>query len=356
MIVKNEEKNIEKALKSFIPVADEIIIVDTGSTDDTKYWISQFERQYLWVDGFHKKEFVKGECNDIVLIEEDWKNDFSNARNISINRATCDWILWLDADDRISESEYNKINKLKQAPLDRFFKFQIKDFIGGLPLGKQWAQTRMFPRRDDIRFQKPIHEQVVYDCRKAGLNEINVDCTIWHIGYDEPGSKAKKAERNLSIMYANNYGHDNGHETMLLGNALSMQDKWQEAISMYEKVYKHNEILRPVAAGKIGMGYVNLKEYKKALPWLEQSGFIDATYQAGICYEKLKDFKTALKYYRKAIDTPNKTYIIATDFDFCRMHSYHRAFLLMNSLDMRKEALIVLQNLHRDYPDFKMEI
>ncbi|MCD6450003.1 MAG: glycosyltransferase family 2 protein, partial [Thermotogaceae bacterium] len=96
MIVKDEEHNIRRALESVKDVADEIIVVDTGSKDKTP-------------------EIAK-EYTDKVYFHE-WKNDFSEARNYSLEFPTCEWVLILDADEELSEE----------------FRENIRDFLDTLP-------------------------------------------------------------------------------------------------------------------------------------------------------------------------------------------------------------------------------
>ncbi len=84
MIVKDEIENIEKCLEYALPNVDETIIVDTGSTDGTREVLSRFEHD-----------------EKIKVIDAIWEDDFSKARNISIKEATGDYILVLDADERL---------------------------------------------------------------------------------------------------------------------------------------------------------------------------------------------------------------------------------------------------------------
>src|SRR5690348_3827247 len=80
MIVKNEEKYLERCLKSVEGVVDEIIIVDTGSTDQTTEIAEKFGAK---------------------ILRYQWNDDFSSARNYSLKNAKCDWILILDADEEL---------------------------------------------------------------------------------------------------------------------------------------------------------------------------------------------------------------------------------------------------------------
>lgn len=92
LIVKNEEAVLAGCLSDAAVFADEIIVVDTGSTDKT--------REIAW--RFTEKVF-----------DFTWVDNFAAARNASFEKASCDYIMWLDADDRISQENAEKINRLK---------------------------------------------------------------------------------------------------------------------------------------------------------------------------------------------------------------------------------------------------
>lgn len=93
MIVKNEQDVIARCLNSVKDIVDEIIIVDTGSTDNTK-------------------EIIKNYTD--IIFDFQWGDYFSSARNYSFSKATKDFILWLDADDVVLEEDRLKFIVLKQ--------------------------------------------------------------------------------------------------------------------------------------------------------------------------------------------------------------------------------------------------
>ena len=93
MIVKNEEYYIDNCLKSIYDIVDEIIIVDTGSTDKTKEIVSKYTNK---------------------IYDFKWINDFAAARNFSFSKATCNYIMWLDADDVLYESDREKLKEYKK--------------------------------------------------------------------------------------------------------------------------------------------------------------------------------------------------------------------------------------------------
>jgi len=93
MIVKNEEDVLERCLDSVSGLVDEIIVVDTGSTDNTKEAAARFTDR---------------------IFDFPWQDDFAAARNEAFSHATMDYCMWLDADDVIQDSERQKLIKLKE--------------------------------------------------------------------------------------------------------------------------------------------------------------------------------------------------------------------------------------------------
>jgi len=110
LIVRDEEQNLAECLKSVRDFADEIVVVDTGSTDNT---------------------VIIAESLGAKVIHSEWINDFSYARNVSLDQATGSWILWLDADDRVPLSEGKKISMLKKNLPDRAFYMRIRNIRSG---------------------------------------------------------------------------------------------------------------------------------------------------------------------------------------------------------------------------------
>ena len=93
LIVKDEDEVLERCLNCACQFADEIVVVDTGSKDKTI-------------------EIAKMFTNRVYSFK--WENDFSKARNFSFSKATKDYVMWLDADDIITNENIEKIKKLKQ--------------------------------------------------------------------------------------------------------------------------------------------------------------------------------------------------------------------------------------------------
>ncbi|MBW2984381.1 glycosyltransferase family 2 protein [Candidatus Woesearchaeota archaeon] len=178
MLTKDEEKFLEKALSSVKEIVDEIIIVDTGSKDRTVETAKKFTNKI-----FFKK----------------FENDFSELRNFSIEKATKDWILILDADEMISKNDLIKIKELVENNEYLGYAFIQRTYFNK-PLTKQWNYsesdsyeeskpylgwiyrgiTRLFQNNKDIKFEYPIHETVIESIKQLNGRILNSKIPIHH--------------------------------------------------------------------------------------------------------------------------------------------------------------------------------
>ncbi|MBT2291602.1 glycosyltransferase family 2 protein [Paenibacillus albidus] len=169
MIVKNEESTLRRCLESVAKYVDEIIIVDTGSTDNTKSIALEYQSR---------------------VFDYEWTNDFAAARNYALDKSTCEWSLVLDADEFLSKDCSKALrNHIHSTPAvgkaKLVDKFMGKDGISY----EQIYISRLFP--SDCRYTGKIHEQIVSD-----LPRHKVDIEIQHDGY----FKKEKSSRNLPIL------------------------------------------------------------------------------------------------------------------------------------------------------------
>jgi len=171
MIVKNEEDVIARCLNSVKDIVDEIIIVDTGSTDNTK-------------------EIVKGFTNKVF--DFNWINNFSAARNYSYSKATKSYILWLDADDVMLEEDRVKFKKLKQN-FDKTIDFLMLKYNVGFDaqgnVNFSYFRERLSKRSGRYSWHEPVHEYL-----QMSGNIKNVEICITH-----QKIKAPVQGRNMEI-------------------------------------------------------------------------------------------------------------------------------------------------------------
>ncbi|MDI9556513.1 MAG: glycosyltransferase [Pseudomonadota bacterium] len=197
MIVKNEESNVARCLTSAKPVVDEIIVVDTGSTDRTKALCQAL--------GAKVYDFA-------------WTEDFAEARNVSLAKATGDWILVLDADEVISPRDYPVLRKCtaKAPKKPGAFMMTTRNYLN-VPQQKGWQandgqyaeeagsgwfpsdKVRLFSRDKRIRFDNRVHEIVEPSLRKLGLEPETIAAPVHHYGKLDTGKTIEKGKTYYAL-------------------------------------------------------------------------------------------------------------------------------------------------------------
>jgi glycosyltransferase involved in cell wall biosynthesis/Tfp pilus assembly protein PilF len=340
MIVKNEEKNIEAAVRSFLPFADEIVVNDTGSTDRTLEILSRLP---------------------VRVIQHPWEGDFSIARNQSLAAARCSWVIWMDADDRVPPESVPELQKLKTAPLDRCFGFQVINTQGGQPLGTRFYQTRMFPNHSKIRFERRVHEQIIYSVAALGLHSMFLDTAIWHTGYENPELKKVKAQRNIDLLRDDPDALVDPILPMQEGDSYAILEQWAESKAAYLKAYHvpHCKEIQKDAwmeiPNCIGRACVQLGEYAEAEEWYQKgidsgSGKVEPLYFLGELYVKTGRPAEAIPLFKKAVHLQRKPSSVSNQYDVLRIHSFHQLCQLLNAQGSHAEALQYAEEFAREYP------
>ena len=171
MIAKNEARCLARCLQSVRNIVDEIIVTDTGSTDDTVKIASK---------------------NGAKMSHYAWANDFAAARNFALAQAAGDWILVLDADEWASENLAKEIRNFIQGPPQIGRLKIVSDFRHhGQTQQSNTFVSRLFP--GGAKFEGRIHEQIV-----SPLPRVNLHGELWHDGYLE----TKKSDRNVKMLSA----------------------------------------------------------------------------------------------------------------------------------------------------------
>jgi tetratricopeptide (TPR) repeat protein len=182
MIVKDEEANIGACLESLLDLADEIVVVDTGSSDRTKEIAARY-----------------GVC----LYEFPWLDSFAAARNECIRKASGDWLFLYDADDRIDAENRAKLRALFARLGDENAAYVMKIRSKTDPAG--WSvrlldQVRLFRNDPEVRWEYRVHEQILPAVTRCGGAARWTDVIIDHAGYQEPAQRRRKLERNLKLL------------------------------------------------------------------------------------------------------------------------------------------------------------
>nr|WP_207643909.1 glycosyltransferase [Desulfosporosinus acidiphilus] len=196
MIVKNEADCLPASLKSVQGLVNEMIVVDTGSNDRTP------DIALAW---------------GAKVIPFAWTGDFSAARNFSLENASSDWILVLDADEELQTVNVDSFFELLNNRQVEGYFLTIKSYLGP-SLGESEDQAvRLFRNKPEYRFEGAIHEQVTPAIlrRKGGTGLTSANLTVHHSGYLKDRLKLKnKFARNCEIIQ-NELLKDSGNPFLL---------------------------------------------------------------------------------------------------------------------------------------------
>lgn len=175
MIVKDEEEVLHQCLSSVKDLVDEIVIVDTGSSDRTKEIAQQFTER---------------------VIDFQWIDDFSAARNFAFSHATKDYIFWMDADDVLLEEDQQKFKKLKE---DLTQEVDVVSMLYHIAFDEydnptfSFRRNRLVKREKNFVWKGPVHEYL-----EIGGKVIASDVAITHRKKDKKKSTVP-SDRNLKI-------------------------------------------------------------------------------------------------------------------------------------------------------------
>jgi glycosyltransferase involved in cell wall biosynthesis/tetratricopeptide (TPR) repeat protein len=218
MIVKNEAENLPACLGSIAGVFDEIIVVDTGSTDDT---VAIAERMGAKVHHFA------------------WIDHFAAARNESLKHATGDWVFWLDADDRLDADNRGKLQRLLAELPDERVAYVVKCLC--LPTEDAGTATvvdhvRLFPNLPGLQWEHRLHEQILPALRRQGTATRWCDVVVQHVGYQDPALRQRKLARDLRILTLE-YQEQPGHPFTLFNMGLTYRElgKLPEALDFFRQ-------------------------------------------------------------------------------------------------------------------------
>jgi len=217
MIVRNEEANLAACVGAVADLVQEIVIVDTGSTDRTR-------------------EIALG--LNARVYDLPWADDFSAARNESLRRATGRWSFWLDADDRIDEDNRRRLRSVFAELADPKTAYVMqclcpkKDQAGVA----SFDHIRLFPRDPEIRWRYRVHEQILPALEEHGVCCRRTDVNIFHTGYQDHDLLVRKHERNLRLLHLQNQEKPNDPFTIFyLGWTYQELDRLAEAVECFRE-------------------------------------------------------------------------------------------------------------------------
>ena len=297
MITKNEEVFLDKCLKSVKPLVDEIIVVDTGSTDNTKNIAKKYTKN---------------------VFDFPWTNSFSDARNESLKYATKEWIFVLDADEKVAKQDHGLIKQLtNEKDVDAFLLEQRnyttspalfgwiactgeyteeKGFEGYYP----FQTIRLFRNSKQVKYQNRVHETIKDSVHRVGKTTI----PIHHFGRIN-GLSPEKLITYLELGKRDLNEHPNDlHSHYEIALIYHQLNDIESGISHITEIIKKNPGFRhtltilgilSVQRGDLNTAFLSFKKSVQMNPRDET-----AAHYLGVLYEKAGKIDEALSYFEKA--------------------------------------------------------
>lgn len=244
MIVKNEARQLAQMLQSVQHAVDEIIVIDTGSTDKTVAIAKQF---------------------GATVVFEAWENDFAKARNAGLQHASGQWILFMDADEMLDQEDIQKLRTCADDEKYEGFFLQVHNYVHREgPSATVNPIVRMFKNCPQYRFEGAIHEQIAATImRHRGDARFGMsDVKIHHYGYIEEIMVEKdKRQRNMTLLQAELrrdrknpfYIYNIAVEYLRMGNVQKAYESFHEARLLLSPETSYTHLVLKCEARCLGM-------------------------------------------------------------------------------------------------------
>ncbi|WP_379136526.1 glycosyltransferase [Paenibacillus sp. sgz500958] len=334
MIVRNEEEHLSDCLRCVIDLVDEIIIVDTGSSDRTRQIAAIYTKQ---------------------IIEFNWNDDFSEARNFAFSQASMEYILWLDADDRLMEVDRGKLRRLKEHLQPGIDSVVMEYNLAMDEEGRPAVITRLHRlvrRIKKYMWKEPIHEYLdVYD----GETIIS-DIAVTHCRVGD------HSLRNLEILrkWCGSNGKLQGRLLYYYASEHADLGWYEKAVVFFKRYLQEDQGDREgqlMACARLADCYSKLGHSEERLQALLKSfqyGLPHAEFcsNLGSCFEEREEWETAVYWYTQALNLakaprtlPLENKILSTWLPHCRLCvCYARLGNLTKAYEHNASALVYLPN------------
>lgn len=288
MIVKNEERILERCLSSVADLMDEIIVVDTGSEDKTKQIAARFTDK---------------------IYDFTWTGSFSDARNFAFSKAGCDYIYSADADEILDEENRQKFKVLKETILPEIDIVQMK-YTNQLEFGTIYnfdeeLRPKLFKRIRTFRWEEAIHEMVVlepvvYDSDIAIIHKPEQSHTSRDIAaFERIIKEGDRLSKRLHNMYAKELFISGSDEECIRATSFFETSAMDASRSLDEM----KEACCVAARGNRLKGNIPAF-FKYALKNVAAEANAEICYELGSYYMEIKDYEEAiLWFYNAAYET-----------------------------------------------------
>ena len=327
IITKNENEKLKRCLKSLAFLEADIVVVDTGFNDETKKLVTELNGRYFTFE---------------------WCDDFSAARNYSLEQAYYDDIMVIDSDEWLDEKEEN----FNKAALESFMRRDLKTlaccYVVNISPGQAYGEyhtavTRIFSKKY-FHYEGKAHEQPVPLLKSMNKRIITLDLKIYHDGYAGDQVVAKKSKRNLDLLLEDiETEPDKIYLQFQTGRSYLNLGEYEQALKYFELAlanpdFKYNYVFTYnicegylkslLALGQTDLALDKLAYFAKKFPNLA-----DFWYDAGNIYLDLNQPAEAISAFKRAVKC-TQVELVGKDGDF----SYYSLGQIYSYLKDLKQA------------------
>lgn len=297
IIAKNEQNNLPRCIGSIEHIADEVIVVDTGSTDSTA----------MLAKGFGAN-----------VIHHPFKNNFSEVRNIALENATCDWILYIDCDEMVDFEGGFELKELIQNTEKVGICLTLSNIVDGVKC-LSCPSLRVIKNNEGFHFTGRIHEQILpsIHVKYSDSDVLTTGIGLYHYGYDtKVADMSKKHKRNLDIFATYPEEEKDGFYYYNLACQYLSVDDFTNAIENYQISLTHPDnvngykIYIPIYITK---AYYDMRQFKNAsdsaLRFIKDyPTFKDLHFLAGASFYEQHDYIRAKGFFLNFIELSKHDY------------------------------------------------
>lgn len=342
MIVKNEERFLGECLSSVKDVADEIIVVDTGSTDRSVQIARDFGAK---------------------IVEIEWPDDFSQARNVGLDLVKTPWVLIIDADEELIADDVPTLQVAMTKPIADAYNIRIVSVMDKAEHISESYVLRLFRSHPAVRFEGRVHEQVFNALGRLHMNVTPLNVRLLHKGYlNEVVGQRDKTHRNRVLLEKQVHEHPNdGYMLWQLAQTLISAGDVPGALSVSKRSLKYLPVGSPiwVLAQVTYAKALDLHGEKKRAIKLLQEGqaahplYTDFYYLEGLIRIHLQQWTQAEQLFLQCLQIGEAKGFMMTDTGIGGFKSQWRLAQVLSKQGKTKEALAYLLIAIKTHPPFR---
>jgi GT2 family glycosyltransferase/predicted Zn-dependent protease len=353
MIVKDEETNLPVCLDSVAGLFEEIIVVDTGSTDRTKEIAA----------GFGARVF-----------DFPWCDSFAAARNECLRHATGEWIFWVDADDRLDEHNRQKLERLLAGasnginsvlPSGENVAYSMKCLCLPDPVSGTATvvdHIRLFRNHPEIRWKYRVHEQILPAVRRLKGTVRWSEVVIHHVGYQDPALRRRKLERDLRLLQLEDADNPSDPFTLFnLGSVFQELGHPTEALGFLrgslERSHPSDSIVRKLFAlivqchRQLGQGAEALAACRSGREHYPEDA--ELLFQEALLGRERGELEGAEACFLRLLENREAAHFASVDSGLCGFKARHNLAVLYFDQGRLAEAEAQWQTAVREQPAFE---